>query len=258
MGYPAKTARPNEGPDMPVSIGSSSPPEDRLRPSLAKDQYDPRGHLWPVVKALLYLYRGLFVGRIRVLGRQHIPPQPSIVVSNHAFASDAFVLAIVFGRLHALAQVEIFALPFFGWLLSRAGQIPVASDRGAEALARAAEQLARGRSVLIYPEGRLSHGGQMLQARTGAARLSLSTQAPLLPVALYVPPRYGRLFRGRHFDRPTVVVWQIGGPCTVVIGEPWWPFAGRDPASDGDIRSVADEALARVQTLLEDARREAA
>jgi 1-acyl-sn-glycerol-3-phosphate acyltransferase len=164
------------------------------------------------------------------------------------------VLAIVFGRIHALTQVEAFTVPFFGRLLAHAGQIPVASGRGPEALARAAEQLALGESVLIYPEGRLSHGGQLLQARTGAARLSLSTGAPLLPIAFYVPPGYGRVFHGRHFDRPTVGVWQIGGPCSIVIGEPWSPFAGRESASEEEIRAAADGSLARVQAMLEEAR----
>jgi len=257
MGRPTKMdLHQSKSPDVPASIRSSSLPENRVRPSPVKDRYDPQGRLWPVLKAFLFLYRALCVGRIRVSGRRNIRPG-SILVSNHAFVSDAFILAIVLGRLHALAQVEAFTLPFFGWLLARAGQIPVATGRGAEALARAADQLANGKFVLIYPEGRLSHGGQLLQAKTGAARLSLSTQAPLLPIAFYVPPGYGRMFRGRQFNRPTAGVWQIGGPCTIVIGEAWWPFAGRDTASEEEIRSVADESLARVQALLEHARLEA-
>ena len=241
---------------MPASIRSTSVREKQSQPSPAENQYDPRGRLWPVLKVFLYLYRGLCVGRIRVRGRENIPDQASILVSNHAFVSDAFILAIVFGRLHALTQVEAFTVPFFGWLLARAGQIPVAPGRGPEALANAAEQLARGESVLIYPEGRLSHGGKLLQAKTGAARLSLSTDAPLLPIAFFVPPGYGRMFHGRQFNRQTVGIWQIGGPCTIVIGEPWRPFAGRQAASEEEIRSVADEALTRVQALLEEARRE--
>lgn len=225
------------------------------RPGSTRDEYDPRGRLWPVLKALFYLYRGLCVGRIRVSGRQNIPRQAPILVSNHAFVSDAFVLALVFGRLHALAQGEAFTLPFFGWLLAHAGQIPVVPGRGPEALARAAEQLARGETVLIYPEGRLSHGRELLQAKTGASRLALSTRAPLLPVAFYVPPGHGRLFRGRHFDRPTAGIWQIGGPCHIVIGKPWFPFAERPSPSEKEIHSVAEETLTRVQALLEDARR---
>ncbi len=240
---------------MSESIRPSSSPKNSVRPSPSRDEYDPRARWWPVLKIFLYLYRVLCVGRIRVRGRQKIPRGGSILVSNHAFVSDAFVLAIIFGRLHALTQVEAFTVPFFGRLLARAGQIPVASGRGPEALARAAEQLTRGESVLIYPEGRLSHGGQLLQAKTGAARLALSTGAPLLPIAFYVPPGYGRLFRGRQFNRPTVGVWQIGGPCHIVIGEPWTPFAGRPSASEEEIRSVADGTLGRVEALLEEARR---
>jgi 1-acyl-sn-glycerol-3-phosphate acyltransferase len=207
-----------------------------------------------VLKAFLMFYRMLMVGRVRVIGKDRIPEGPSVLVSNHAFVSDAFVLAVVFGRLQALTEVEAFTLPFFGWLLGSAGQIPVIRGRRSEVLARAADQLARGRHVLIYPEGELSHGGDLHPGRTGAAELSLSTGAPLLPVGFYVPQPHGRGFRGRHFKRRTFGVWQIGGPCYVAIDEPWWPFAGRTGASLDELRNVTEEMMGRIETARERAR----
>jgi 1-acyl-sn-glycerol-3-phosphate acyltransferase len=207
--------------------------------------------LWPVLKAFLHLYRLLLIGRIRVTGRDKIPDRPSILVSNHAFVSDAFILGLVFGRLQSLAQAESFALPFFGWLLGRAGQIPVIRGERKKILARAADQLARGHHVLVYPEGELSHGGDLHEGRTGAAELSLSTGAPLLPVGFYVPPHHGRAFRSRHYDRPTLGVWQIGGPCFIAIGDAWMPFAGRTAASPEELRDVTDEMMVRIEVVLD-------
>jgi 1-acyl-sn-glycerol-3-phosphate acyltransferase len=211
--------------------------------------------LWPVLKLFLALYRVLMVGRLRVAGRDNIPERPSILVSNHAFVSDAFILALVFGRIQSLAQAESFALPFFGWLLGNAGQIPVIRGQREKILARAADQLARGQHVLIYPEGQLSHGGDLHEGRTGAAELTLSTGAPLLPVGLYVPPHHGRAIRGRHYNRATLGVWQVGGPCFIVIGEPWRPFDGQSTASPERLRDVTDEIMVRIEAVLEQARR---
>ena len=213
------------------------------------------GRLWPVLKAFFVLYRLLMVGRVRVTGRDQIPDRASILVSNHSYVSDAFILALVFGRVQALAQAESFALPFFGWLLAHAGQIPVIRGRRPEILARAADQLSRGRHVLIYPEGRLSHGDDLHEGRTGAAELSSTTGAPLLPVGVFVPSQYGRAFRGRHYDRPTLGVWQIGGPCSIAVGQAWWPFAGGTTASTQDLRDITDEMMRRIEFVLDQARR---
>ena len=219
-----------------------------------RDEYDPAGRWWPLLKAFLFLYRMLMVGRIQVAGRNNIPDQPSILVSNHAFVSDAFILALIIGRLQALTQAESFAIPFFGWLLRKAGQIPVIRGQREKILARAADQLARGQHVLIYPEGALSHGSDLHEGRTGAAELTFSTGAPLLPVGFHVPPRHGRAFRSQQYNRPTLGVWQVGGPCYVAIGEAWSPFAGRKAASPEDLRDVTDEMMVRIETVLDQAR----
>jgi len=236
------------------SISSPPRPEAYVVPHPRRDAYDPAGRLWPGLKAFLMLYRILLVGRIRVTGRNNIPDRPSILVSNHAFVSDAFMLALVFGRVQALAQAESFTLPFFGWLLAHAGQIPVIRGQREKILVRAADQLARGQHVLVYPEGELSHGGDLHEGRTGAAELTFSTGAPLLPVGFYVPPHHGRALRSRHYNRPTLGVWQVGGPCYVAIGEAWWPFAGRKAASLEDLRDVTDEMMVRIETVLDQAR----
>ena len=236
------------------ALASPPRPENYVVPLPRQDEYDPAGRRWGVLKAFLILYRILMVGRVRVAGRDHVPDQASILVSNHAFVSDAFILATVFGRLHALAQAELFTLPFFGRLLAHAGQIPAIRGQRAEVLARAADQLARGRHILIYPEGQLSHGGELLVGRTGAAELSLTTGAPLLPIGFYVPPPYGRAFRRRHYNRTTLGVWQIGGPCYIAIGETWWPFAGRGVASPEDLRQATDELMVRIERFRAQAR----
>lgn len=234
--------------------GRSSRPEGYVVPLPKRDSYDPSGRMWPLLKAFLRLYRILCAGRVRVVGRENIPRQPTIIVSNHAFVSDAFVLAMIFGRIQALTQAESFALPFFGWLLGRSAQIPVIRGQRAKTLERAADQLSRGHHVLVYPEGELSHGGDLHSGRTGAVELSATTAAPILPVGFFVPERYGRAIRSRQYSRRTFGVWQVGGPCYVAIDPPWRPFTGiREPDLD-ELRSRTDEMMARIEVALDRAR----
>jgi 1-acyl-sn-glycerol-3-phosphate acyltransferase len=226
------------------------------RASAAAEGYDPKARLWPVFKAILWLYKIVCVRHVRVSGRERIVAGGRILVSNHARVSDSFLLPFIFGRLHGMAQVEAFTLPVLGPLLAHAGQVPVIPGRGREALQRAEELLVRGETILIYPEGRLSHGSSMLRGKTGAARLALHSGAPFQPVAVHVPEKHTRIMRGHFYGRPTLGVWQFGGPAYVAIGDPWQPFAQYE-AEPGiaEVRRVTDEIMERVQALVEQARR---
>ncbi len=227
-------------------------------PVPSRDWYDPQGGLIPLLRTVFWLYRVLLVGSVHVMGQENNLPGPRILVSNHARVSDPFLLPSTLGNYRGLTQIESFTIPFFGWLLARSGQIPITPGRGRQAMARAAEQLTQGRTILIYPEGRLSHGAEMVRAKTGVARLAYQSGAPILPVAVHVPAKYCRTVHGHMYGRPTLGVWQVGGPAWIAIGEPWQPFADRASVSATDLRRVTDEAMSRVRRLLDQARAAAA
>jgi 1-acyl-sn-glycerol-3-phosphate acyltransferase len=239
-------------PDLIASI----PPAVLARASAAAEGYDPKARLWPVLKAILWLYKVTCVRHVKVSGREQIVPGGRILVSNHARVSDSFLLPFIFGRLHGMAQVEAFTLPVLGPLLAHAGQVPVIPGRGREALQRAQELLGRGETILIYPEGRLSHGDKMLRGKTGAARLALRSGAPFQPVAVHVPEKHARVMHGHFYGRPTVGMWQFGGTAYVAIGEAWQPFPpGAPEPAMSEVRRVTDEIMERVRALIEQARR---
>jgi 1-acyl-sn-glycerol-3-phosphate acyltransferase len=216
--------------------------------------YDPQARGWPTLMWVFRLYRLLGVGRMRILGRENLVVGPRIVVANHARVSDAFLMSYAIGRFQALAQVESLTLRWLGPLLARAGMIPVIPGRGGETLALAEEVLRRGGTILIYPEGRLSHGGPMSRGRTGAARLALASGAPIQPVAVYVHPKHVRQVHGHFYGRPTVGMWQVGGPTTILIGEAWHPFPAGSQIDVADARRATDEIIERVEDLVSLAR----
>jgi 1-acyl-sn-glycerol-3-phosphate acyltransferase len=121
-----------------------------------------------------------------------LPDGPIIVISNHTSYADGVLLALACRRmgrsLRLLATSGVFGAPVLGTIARRLGFIRVkrgAADASA-ALDEAAEALAEGEAVGIFPEGRLTRDPMMWpeRAKTGAVRLALRTGAPIVPVAM--------------------------------------------------------------------------
>jgi len=146
---------------------------------------------WPVVR-LVY--------RLRATGREHVPVGGCVVAANHVSNLDPWALGIpLFPRrfLRFMAKKELFWPPL-GWIIHAGGGFRV--DRGAADLAAidtAVELCRGGHAVVMFPEGtRRAKGMRKRHAprwHTGAARIALSAQVPLVPAGIAGTERLGRL-----------------------------------------------------------------
>lgn len=125
-------------------------------------------------------------------GLQHIPATGGVVlVSNHISVADPIGMARFVHdsnrRPRFLAKASLFSIPVVGWVLGGAGQIPVHRDSrdAGKAFAAAVEAVQSGEAVIIYPEGTTTKDPDLwpMQARTGAARIALMSNVPVVPVA---------------------------------------------------------------------------
>ena len=86
-----------------------------------------------------------------------------------------------------MIKASAFNIKFIGMVLRRAGQLPVHRGRADAALVlkQAERDLADGAAVIIYPEGTATRDPELwpMVAKTGIARLALTTGAPVIPVA---------------------------------------------------------------------------
>ena len=125
-------------------------------------------------------------------GQENIPKTgPVIIAPNHMSYLDWGTDALYFeasGRYPTfLIKASAFKVPFIGKMLYGCGQIPV--NRGgadaAKALKQAEEALKEGAAVIIYPEGTATRDPDLwpMVAKTGVARLALTSGAPVIPVA---------------------------------------------------------------------------
>ncbi len=146
------------------------------------------GTVWPVC-ALLYDLRLRHVERIPATGGV-------LLVANHVSVLDPLACGMLVydaGRVpRFLAKSAVFT-GLAGTILRAAGQIPVhRGTSAAQSSMGAAEQaLAAGEVVVIYPEGSVTRDPDWwpMEARTGAARLALSSDAVVVPLAQWGPQR---------------------------------------------------------------------
>ena len=186
-------------------------------------------------------------------------PGGLLLAANHVSSLDPVLLArfvLEFGRIpRFLAKHQLFERPLLGTVLGGAGQIPVYRHRGnaADALAAAVTALRMGDLVVIYPEGTTTRAPDLwpMQARNGVARLALTADVPVVPVAhwgahLVVGP--GLRLRPRQ---PYSV---LAGPALDLSA--WRAERGRPSAAA--LQAVTELVMARIREQLADLRSEEA
>jgi 1-acyl-sn-glycerol-3-phosphate acyltransferase len=123
-----------------------------------------------------------------VRGAEKIPPGPIIVAAKHQSAWETFALLPLFDNPLFIVKRELQWIPIFGWLMTKGRMVPVDRSAGSQALtdmtARAGAELAKGRQLIIFPEGTRRPAGAEPRYKFGVAHLYAATGVPCLPIAL--------------------------------------------------------------------------
>ena len=114
--------------------------------------------------------------------------RPYVVVSNHESFVDILLISHLPTEMKWMSKVENLRIPFMGWMMRLARDIPL--ERGdatsaAKALEASSERLNSNVSVMIFPEGTRSKTGELREFKSGAFRLAIQHQVPILPLAVY-------------------------------------------------------------------------
>lgn len=127
--------------------------------------------------------------RVEVSGLERIDANRSLILmSNHQSNFDIPVLLSALPlQFRWLAKAELFKIPIFGRGMRGAGYISIdRSDRKSafRSLARAAQAIREGTSVLIFPEGTRSFDGLLLPFKKGGFVLAVDAGVPILPLVI--------------------------------------------------------------------------
>lgn len=177
----------------------------------------PRMPRWKVIAGwpqfACWLAKHLLRIDYEVHGSEHIPREPTVILSKHQSAWETIAYTSIFPPHVYVLKRELLWLPFLGWGLALMSPIAINRANRKTAMSRmialGGERLQQGFSIMVYPEGTRIPVGRRGIYKLGGAVLAVQNNARVLPVA----HNAGLVWpRNSFVKRP--------GKVTVVIGEP--------------------------------------
>jgi len=152
------------------------------------------------------------VFRLRIIGREQIPPDGGVLVlSNHQSHLDPVLVGVASTRqLRFLARETLFFWPL-SWMIESLGAIPICQTGTALSGLRTSLQVLKDQQpLLLFPEGTRSHDGNLQPLQPGFCLVARRSRATLLPVA--VAGSFDALPRGCVLPRFRSIVVAFGTP----------------------------------------------
>jgi 1-acyl-sn-glycerol-3-phosphate acyltransferase len=157
---------------------------------------------WTTIWYFARLVQPLFA-RIRCEGAEYVPLTGGCIITcNHIMGPDFIVVGYACPRqIYYMAKSELFDInPALTWLITSGGAFPINRGEGDLAAVEHALDLVRaGHALGMFPEGTRSRTGKLQRGRSGAARVAILAQAPVVPAVvinaerLFKPENWARL-----------------------------------------------------------------
>lgn len=152
----------------------------------------PEPQRWRLVKfwsrSSLWLLDKVAGTRSHLTGQERIPVGPAIVAAKHQSFWEVISLLPYLDKPTFILKKELMRIPVFGWYARSLGMIPVDRQRRGAVLPALLEATkaaaAKGRQIVIFPEGTRSAPGTAPNYRPGIHFLYAALGLPVVPVAL--------------------------------------------------------------------------
>jgi 1-acyl-sn-glycerol-3-phosphate acyltransferase len=159
---------------------------------------------------------------LNVVGLEKLPKGGAMIFcANHTSHLDAAAILAALPRQMALEVTTVAAADVWGerplrQLVSKVttNSLSVARKGDFAAGFRMLDAvLQEGRPIILFPEGKRSVSGELLEFKPGAAMLAIRNEVPIVPVQI----------EGANEVMPVHRVWPGAGNVTVRFGEAIWP-----------------------------------
>lgn len=160
---------------------------------------------------------------------------PVMFVGNHpnSLIDPALVFVITDRQVTFLAREPLFRVPVMGWLLRGLGALPVyrkqdnpgLMTKNEGTLDTAADALAAGRAITIFPEGKSHSAPQLSEIKTGCARIALKVAKRgqalrIVPVGLTYEQKHR--FKSRvHVEVGEAILVEAAGALDEAAEQEW-------------------------------------
>jgi 1-acyl-sn-glycerol-3-phosphate acyltransferase len=126
---------------------------------------------------------------LTVVGLEHLPEGPCILVANHCSYLDGVVFtAALPPRFGFVIKREMAKVPLAGFLLNRIGSQFMARDQAGQTTndaRRVMRSAASGQSMVFFPEGTFSEEPGLLKFHIGAFATAQRAGCPIVPAIIH-------------------------------------------------------------------------
>ncbi|WP_027855842.1 acyl-[ACP]--phospholipid O-acyltransferase [Marinobacterium jannaschii] len=162
--------------------------------------------------------------RLKVLGFEHLPEEGkgTLLLGNHISWLDWAMLQLASPRhIHFVMDRGIYSRWYLKWFFDLYRVIPISGGQSRQALDQVRELLNQGEMVCLFPEGTISHIGQLNEFKRGFERACEGADGVIIP--FYLRGLWGSLFsrsadklkqlRSRGLKRDVIVAF--GAPLPI-------------------------------------------
>lgn len=168
-----------------------------------------------------FIFERLLALRYNIIPMQthHIPKdQPVLLMGNHISWIDWILVQVgIERRIRYLMERSIYEKPFIRPIMELGEVIPISSKGAKEAFAHARERLQKGEIIGLFPEGSISHSGEMGTFMHGYTKIAADSKGVIIP--FYICGAYGSLF-SRSAKRHTPLKGWFRRTIRIIYGEP--------------------------------------
>jgi 1-acyl-sn-glycerol-3-phosphate acyltransferase len=169
---------------------------------------------------LTWRFQGL---KFTVVGQENIPATGGAVIAiNHTSYFDFTLAGLPAYREHRvrkirfMAKQEVFDSKITGPIMRGCRHIPVDRSSGAASYDAAVDRLRAGELVGVYPEATISRSFEIKEFKSGAARMAIEADVPIIPHIVWGAQRIWTKDHPKKLYRPKV-------PIVILVGEPIQP-----------------------------------
>lgn len=182
--------------------------------------------------------------RITYEGLQHIPESGgAVIVMNHISYIDYLPAGLASRqrrrRIRYMLKAEALESGTVEWIIRHTDCIPVDRSAGAGAYAEAVRRLRAGQLIGVFPEATISRSFELKEFKSGAVRMALEAQVPIVPLILWGAQRMWTKDHPKDLGRKKF-------PWLIRAGEPLLPH-GSMTELDAELRSRMTAVLHEVQ-----------
>jgi 1-acyl-sn-glycerol-3-phosphate acyltransferase len=151
-------------------------------------------------------------GGLNVIGKENIPEEGGVIIaSNHISYLDPPLLGAVIPRMStSMARKGLFHIPVLGWFIKHYA-FPVDREKTLPSTIKdAVTRVKRGKLLVIFPEGRRSETGILLEGKRGVGMIATLSKVPVIPT----------LIIGTDKALPCGARWLRRAKISVIFGNP--------------------------------------